>query len=48
MPHQELYDKISRVLTEYEYPEECFVSDWDIMREMYAVLVQVQNEMFTF
>lgn len=48
MEHQELYDKIVKVLTWWEHPEECpFENDKEfIVEQMYETLVQVQNEMF--
>ena len=55
MEHQELYDQISKVLTWYENPKEYPLNDGirikmefnkRIAKEMYDVLVRVQNEMF--
>ena len=46
MNNQELYDRICRVLTWWEHPEECPAEESFVINEMYETLVQVQNEMF--
>lgn len=46
MEHQELYDKICKVLSWFEHPEECPEDGAFAAEEMYRTLVRVQNEMF--
>jgi len=42
---RELYDKISRLLTWYEHPEESPLSKGELNEEMYNTMVEVQNAM---
>lgn len=42
---RELYDKISRLLTWYEHPEESSISEKELNEEMYHTMVEVQNAM---
>ena len=41
-----LYDEICTLLTWYEHRDECPIDNDELFRRMYAVLVDVQNEMF--
>ena len=45
MDAQELYDKICRVLTWHEHPEEDPFNGENLTEEMYDTLVDVQNWM---
>lgn len=40
---REFYDEISRVLTEYEHPEEVQLTNWESAEQVYSTLVKVQN-----
>lgn len=42
---RELYDKICKVLTWYEHPEESPLDEKEVSEEMYSTLVEVQNAM---
>ena len=42
---RELYDKISKLLTWYEHPEESSLSEKELNEEMYRTMVEVQNAM---
>lgn len=42
---RELYDKICKVLTWYENPEESPLDEKEVSKEMYSTLVEVQNAM---
>ncbi len=50
MANQELYDKVCKVLTWYEHPDEYPFGtknfDKEIASEMYKTLAEVQNELF--
>ncbi len=38
-----LYDEISRVLTEYEHPEEVGLTTQETAEQVYLTLVKIQN-----
>lgn len=40
---RELYDEISRVLTEYEHPEEVGLTAQETAEQVYLTLVKIQN-----
>ena len=42
---RDLYDKICKVLTWYEHPEESPLDEKEVSEEMYSTLVEVQNAM---
>ena len=42
---RELYDKICKVLTQYEHPEESPLGEKEVSEKMYSTLVEVQNAM---
>lgn len=40
---RELYDKVCKLATWYENPDECPISKAQLKEEMYETLVEVQN-----
>ena len=42
---RELYDKICKVLTWYEHPEESPLDEKEVSEEMYSTLVEAHNAM---